>query len=335
MKSVFYHSPKEADATAFYRGAIPISHLARQMPDVNFVNYRDVNWPRMAMHSALFLQRPSTNHEMMAVDIAKQVKVPIWIDHDDNLFELPKENPYYGHYQDVKMRDQIKKMIQAADLLTVATSELGYYLDQFREGKSKCIVIPNAIPNHIVNIKPPKEEPRKIISWRGTGTHNKDLYAFHDAIKRIHEHLPDFGWVFVGEPFWQTLDIFNGRATVVHGIDPLNCVDKLKSQLPMIHIVPLEDNLFNRTKSNIAWIESTLAGAVCVAPNWPEWIKPGIINYTNQDDLFGAVAMLAASGDYLKELRAKSMAYIQEHLTLDATNKTREHYLRQLMDFRP
>ena len=44
-------------------------------------------------------------------------------------------------------------------------------------------------------------------------------------------------------------------------------------------VVPLKDNLFNHAKSNLAWIEATCAGAMTLAPDWPEWRRPGVSNY--------------------------------------------------------
>ena len=40
--------------------------------------------------------------------------------------------------------------------------------------------------------------------------------------------------------------------------------------------------MFNLCKSNIAYLEACLVGAVTVAPHWPEWQdKPGVMTYKN------------------------------------------------------
>ena len=50
---------------------------------------------------------------------------------------------------------------------------------------------------------------------------------------------------------------------------------------PKYSVFPLVDTPFNRAKSNIAYLEAIMCGAIIVAPDWQEWRHPGVINYTD------------------------------------------------------
>jgi hypothetical protein len=48
-------------------------------------------------------------------------------------------------------------------------------------------------------------------------------------------------------------------------------VDALFDVRPHFVVVPLQDNPFNRAKSNIAELEAQAAGAIAIVPDWEEW----------------------------------------------------------------
>jgi hypothetical protein len=110
---------------------------------------------------------------------------------------------------------------------------------------------------------------------------------------------------------------------------------------PFIHIVGLEDNPFNRAKSNVAWVEASAAGAVVLAPDWPEWQRPGVQTYTDPEDFERKLKALML--DYTKEevrgdgrelhWRAlESREFIAKNQTLRKTNETRIEILRELAE---
>lgn len=82
---------------------------------------------------------------------------------------------------------------------------------------------------------------------------------------------------------------------------------------------PLQDNQFNASKSNIAWIESVLAGGICVSnfagrPGW-EW---AVDTFTNNPDFIAS--QWAASRDA-----------ILKHYNLLKVNELRyQHILKTL-----
>jgi hypothetical protein len=105
---------------------------------------------------------------------------------------------------------------------------------------------------------------------------------------------------------------------------------KLKMFSSKIHIVTLYERDFNLSKSNISWIESTIAGSVVLAPDWEEWKKPGIVNYASKEDFKEKLQDLI-NGKYNLWLNHKtSLDYILNNLSLKKVNKERLKILNSL-----
>jgi hypothetical protein len=105
----------------------------------------------------------------------------------------------------------------------------------------------------------------------------------------------------------------------------------LARMMPRIVVVPLSDSVFNHGKSNIAWIEATFAGGVCLAPDWPEWHRPGVVNYKDRDEFFAKLIELMAWSDEQIDANWKlSRDYIEKQLTIKTTNAQRSAIIDDL-----
>jgi hypothetical protein len=103
---------------------------------------------------------------------------------------------------------------------------------------------------------------------------------------------------------------------------------------PSIIQVPLTSNKFNRSKSNIAWIEGTVAGACTLGPSWDEWKKPGLIDYIDKQNYYEHLSNLVKKDDeYRIHLNNQSWNYIQENLTLGTVNEMRWKILQDKFGF--
>ncbi len=101
---------------------------------------------------------------------------------------------------------------------------------------------------------------------------------------------------------------------------------------PAIMIVPLVDNDFNRAKSNIAWLEGCFAGAAVIAPDFPEFQRPGVLNYSSPEQ-FGDVLGNAMIGNYdLKKLSEDGWAHIRKYELLTHRNQIRVNALKDLLN---
>lgn len=351
------HMPNALDATSLYRGVGPLQSLRRRMGrDIEMRIGGDVNWGTLKGIDAVFMQRPAMDSHVQILNMAHANRKPVWVDYDDDLYHVPFNNRTFKLYSNPKIQNNISTLIAKADVLTVSTPQLAEtfraILEQIGRAQQKepglklspgkIHVVPNAYDiEHLDPLSDATKAPhqRNIVCWRGSGTHDKDLMAFTPEIcKAVGRHL-DWTYNFVGEPFWWTmeqLDQVKGvkPTTVIQTetIDPIEYFNFLKNTLPALMIVPLEDCPFNRAKSNIAWVEATHAGAVTLAPDWPEWQRPGIINYKDAYDFELKLETFLRGGNDGMALWKQSRDFILENLTLSKVNMLREVIVRDLVE---
>ncbi len=153
---------------------------------------------------------------------------------------------------------------------------------------------------------------------------------FSDEIVNIAIKHEDHTFGFLNyNPWFITEKIDNSR--FFKGIDIRQYFLQLQKERPKLLIVPLVDNEFNRSKSNIAWIEATLCGAVCIAPDFPEWRKPGVITYKDDKEFYSAFDW--AINAYLDDMNENSFKYIKENLMLTDINKLRKTHIEKILSF--
>lgn len=360
MKTLNCFIPSPLDATSLYRAKGPLETLARRMDgQLSLVTNPEASWGTMKSCDAIFMQRCSQEHHVRIADLAIANRKPIWADYDDDLFSVPPSNPTYSLYGNPKIQNYITSILAKADVLTVSTPAL---LRRFGEvllalkanGAEKEIrgakldtrkihVVPNAYDTEILDpltLSARREsKPSKLVVWRGSGTHDKDLMVFTPAIGEVLGRHLDWTFNFIGQPFWWTIEelsnVPNVKPTSVvisPPIDPIDFFLFLKQVRPALMIVPLDDSPFNRAKSNIAWVEATHAGAVTLAPDWPEWQRPGILNYKNPAD-FQRILTEFVQGQIDDEACwHQSRDFIVQNLTLAKVNHIRELVFRNLVE---
>lgn len=326
--------PNPNDATSFYRGRLPLLRLQKQFPDKIMIHpYHNgtTNWDYILLFDLVFIQRPADVYQFRVLSSAKNMGIPVWVDYDDLLCCIPKDNPAHDAYNSEKI-DLIGDFIKYADIVTVSTRALKHYLEQFYKlvEKDKIKVIPNSFDLEIFN-KNSVFRRSKNIMWRGSHTHTNDIMEYSDEIISIMTQKKDWRINFYGyNPFFITNKTKNSTYIKSIPIDKyIGILHKLNNS---ICIVPLHDNAFNHSKSNIAWQEATYAGAVCLAPNWEEWNKPGIINYENKAD-FKIKLKAMIKGEYdLKRMHQKSWQFICNNLNLQKVNKLREEIIMHSLE---
>lgn len=282
-KKLLVLSPNPEDATAFYRSAGVFSAMRYPNWDIK-INKKDdgVGWIDVAETDVLCFQRPFAAQDRLTAEVALSFGKKIWIDFDDNLVNgVPKSNQFHDVYNDPRTLEIINHMIHRAHVITVSTQAIGDALEVFQAGcKEKTVVIPNAWNDLLFKWDKKKFEPYQNILWRGSKSHHEDLEIHESQIAEAQKLMPDWNWYFVGEPHWSIYRAIPANRLFV--VPPMNLVKyfNFMRQLKIgVNIVPLQDTPLSRGRSNIAWIESTLGGAVTVAPDWAEWQRPGITNY--------------------------------------------------------
>lgn len=321
-------NPGPNQAMSFYRGRLPFIKLQKKYSD-QLMFYPHFNqkptWDYILLFDLVFMQRPADESHVILAQACNRYNIPLWVDFDDLLTAIPVDNRAHDGYQEYQ--ENIAEIIRLSTVITVSTEDLKDYLDNDFNCGHKTIVVSNALDTQTFPHTPKFKNSKKIL-WRGGDTHQKDLFDFKDEIINTMNSNKKWTLDFIGyNPFFIT-------GHIKHTYTPKMDLDSYFELLPKLNhsicIVPLHDCEFNRSKSNIGFIEATYAGAVCLAPDFKEWNHPGIINYSDQKD-FGdkLTAMIKGEMD-LKAFHAQSWQYISDHLSLDKVNEERYSIIEKL-----
>lgn len=328
--------PNRKDATSFYRGYTPLRVLQRQMNQkgiyLDFIFDNEYDHGIMSAPDLIFMQRPFRSTDLSVAKLAKSNCVPVWMDFDDDLFSVPMSNPTYKIYGGDDRRKIIAECAAHADVITVTTQALKEKFESSPIPLCKDIrVIPNAFNDALLSTERPiKKERNGIVFWRGSSTHHEDIDQYLEPIQALMEKHPKWTFVFQGDKYWRLFEKSGKNAVFSDGIDPIQYFKMLKDLRPMVTWVPLMDNVFNRCKSNIAWIESTFSGGVTVGPNWEQWQKPGCLNYKDQKTFFDATEAVITQVVNVEEQNKLAWEYMMDNIRLTELNKLRMQVIEDL-----
>lgn len=322
--------PQYEDATSFYRGVGPLAELSKQI-NIKLIYPNPVNWANLKHCDLVFMQRPSTPEHFQTLCLAKDMGLPIWVDMDDDNLSVPKDNQMYPFYSQMQVKEAIVKLIRHSDLITVSTEFLANKYSIYRPDNSPCVVIPNAIDDKMLHLRQIPKRPRdKTLLWRGTGSHGRNLKIIQDETVRVALENP--GWRFA-----------------FFGIDPIDVTDQIKN-FQLIPFLPIHDFYKNmcairasalyyslgpgdhaQARSHVSWLEATFADTMTIASATPEFMRPGIINFTNTHE-FGLCLEAVIKGDVDIDANVKqSWDCIQENYLLSKTNLLRKQVIESLV----
>lgn len=261
------------------------------------------------------MQRPIGDAHMHIAMRCRRLGVPLWIDYDDLLSEVPDDNKTHQMYEGAK--HTLNKILDHATIITTSTRLLAEKLAEL--GGNKYMVIPNALDPMFGKIQFPSDGDG--VAWRGSYLHERDLLSVRQGIFAA--------WKKCGKPFtfmgmnpWFLSDIGMKFSSMQYG-DIVEYFGMLMQRHWRVFFVALHDSEFNRCKSAIAYIEATFAGAAVVAPDFPEWRLPGVMTYTTEGELCDHIALLAGNETLARENWGKAAAYINENLLLEKVNEIR------------
>lgn len=313
------------DGTSFYRGIGPLGRMKKDYCGLEVIMAKRAVWTEPALADVAFIQRGCSNQHLEFATLAKEWGLPVWADYDDDLFQVPEENPAYQMYSQPEVQHAAIEIIRLADVVTVTTDELKRKLSAWNKN---VIVIPNAIDEKMLRYR--AELPRRenfTILWRGGPTHRRDIETVSPEI--IDVVAASNATIFFQGYRPKRLQEALGPKCQAKGWIPFSSYFRFIHDVvrPNLTIVPLEDTAFNRSKSNIAWIESCFAGAPALAPDWEEWHRPGVITYSSPADFKEKLNWAIQNPDECRKQAALGWEYIKTNLTLGAVNRRRMELL--------
>ena len=231
------------------------------------------------------VQRQASNAQKEFIkflkEVQKQYDFKIMYEVDDVVFSecIPDYNKFKFAFDNNEIRQNCIDIINMVDEVTV-TCDFMKKLYIEKTGQKNITTIPNFVPNfwmgHSFNQRMieraydyNKKKPR--ILYTGSGAHydvdNKtngvdDMYKVRDFIRKT---VNKYQWVFVGAFPPQLSDLVQSRKIEFYPWQNLlnypNFIANLDAQMM---IAPLLPNDFNKSKSDIKFIESCILGIPCL-----------------------------------------------------------------------
>lgn len=304
----------KGDATSYYRAAGVIRDLERRGITVDMFDWPEIaiTWPVLSRYDIIWMQRPGppiTQQAVNAMNYCRQMGRPVVLDFDDNLFNVPMSHENAHGF--AEMREGLILLLRGAAAVMVSTVEIARDYAQFT---GRVRVVPNAVPDEL--LRPFTGERTQTLLYRGMRNHLPDVYAYSQHFQQLIKD--GYKLKFMGlNPY------FLSGYTLLKGKDIYQYFEYFRSLRVRALMFPMVDNKFNRSRSNIAWLEATMAGTVCVAPNWEEWKHPGIIHCGPEN--FYHVMVGIMKGEYdVERLYRTSYEWIRCNRVVSVTNNLRE-----------
>lgn len=272
----------------------------------------------------ILLQRLDSPAGFDAIEIAHLYGKPVIYDTDDNWVDPPPAyHPAYVYHSSILVRNTVERYLSKADLVTVSTPALAEAFGRFQD---RILVVPNT-----VDFEPPpeaagREGPCVRIGYAGTRTHEGDFEVVVPALLRLRREFGKrIALVFLGclpaglDPseveLWGFSDDYKGYLARLAGLGI------------QIALAPLRDNSFNRFKSNIKYLEYSLAGAAGVYSQSPAYegsVQHGVtgllVAHTEQA-WYEAVKSLVQEPFLRKRLAAAARRDVQERFSPEHTRQ--------------
>ena len=331
MKKILLATRDQSDTTSFLRawGAFTtkeISSIIEPCPYPNVMGWEN-DWTFFFRHDIIYLHRPNSHIDEVIINRAKLLGIPLWVDLDDDLQNVPESNSCYRYYMNKATQDVVELAIKEADVLTVGGET---HAKRLRDTyKREVTLIPNALDNRLLSLKKPHVRNKRI-AWRGSDSHQIDLVAFQEQILRLLREYPDWQWFFFGR---YPLILQHEKYDNVKWGPEINLAEyyvALTHFNAEIHIVPMLDNVFNRVKSNLSWSDATLAGSVAVVPDFEEFQRPGCFTYTDKANFYNHIRQLMDRERNDQKFHDDSWEWIKENILMSKVNEKRIEIIKNL-----
>ena len=259
ISTVSFYSFNIQDALSHLRMIGPAHHLGLEV--IMGVENGQVFIDRAALGDVIVLQRDfpyAIEAYESILTQAHEKHIPVILDLDDLLFELPEYHPdRLKHIFTGKLLPTYQALLEV-DFVTVSTKSLGEYV---LDTNKNVMVLPNFLDDKIWQLKPPLRktglDEKIIIGYMGGLTHQSDLAmilpVFRNLIRRFPDRLEFHFWgtqppgEFSAYPFvpWHDQITWHYPDFAAY----------FQTQSADIFVAPLVNNTFNKSKSSIKYLE--------------------------------------------------------------------------------
>ena len=260
---------------------------------------------------------------------------PFLIEIDDYVSDVPLGNEAYQQYRAGATRHRVvMEQMHQSDGVIVSTP---YLAEQYRGHNERIYVVPNSIDFSEWKGLDGQKHDRLRIGWIGGGGHAKDLEMIAPALEEILEDYQRKDvWFYCihGCP-----NLYKSWARVFHTIKfaTINLYPKFMASYKFdIGLAPLDDNNFNRGKSNLRWLEYSALKIPTIASPLPDFkrvIQEGLNGFLAEDldDWKAKLRTLIENEGLRRQVGLNAYKSVKENFNVTQTANLYRHILKEFV----
>jgi len=263
---------KDRTGSGYWRMVLPANHISMDGISVDITS-AGMKYEHLLEYDTIFVQRVHDWESYYLLKKLKEAEKHIVYDIDDNLFDIPRENPasrFIGRDEMMAAAECMK----LADVVTTTTEELSKRLVKTIGEPLSPVVIPNAIDTEGWLATPFTGSPDgfRRIFWQGGESHAEDWEECADAVDAIMAEMADVRLVILGYlppavRMFLTRAHWKGRVEFLGFNAAETYFQIIKAVRAEVGIAPLKQTGFNACKSPIKLLEYSMIGMPTVASN--------------------------------------------------------------------
>jgi len=297
-------------------------------------------------HDILFLNY-TTNPWAFAImgTIARKENRQIVMDIDDALWEVLPDNTAYEVFKKKEVKKTLTAICNEVDYVTCTNKYLKkVILDRTTKRYDEVIVMPNFIDLDLYKYRSPFKDSLDIkLLHFGSSSHFSSLQEveFEKGLNRILGDYPNVTFKTIGSLIPKYKNRWGQRYS--HGFGDVDVYKWIQEKFPTfleeadIMVVPLTNNIYNKGKSCIKFIEASSAIKPGVWQNirqYSEIIQEGENGFLaeTEDEWYDAIKKLVESASLRKSIAKKAFETVQNGWQMKDNTHLYADFFRKILD---
>ena len=268
---------------AWYRIVLPFDELGRNGWDARRCSSFAVPGPPPESEQADIFVMQGGDREEARPELLRRRKIQRLVyETDDDYFHIPPQlTEAYAKYSRPEARAAIAANMRACDMVTVTTPALA---ESVREatGHPDVRVLPNAIPDGVLEMTPFRRPRRTVIGWTGSGGRDGDFAIARDAVVSVLGSVKRAEMHFMGTDYRRLLPKHLPARHSHPAAISLDWKAWFGGYDFGIAICPLADIPFNRARSGVKAAEAMGLGIPVLASDLDPYrgvVADGVTGY--------------------------------------------------------
>ena len=261
----------KADDTGcgYWRIVVPARHLN---PDKYLIDVlvTDLVYDYLLYYDTIVVQRRCDWRQMYVIDKLKSTGKKIIYDIDDDIMNVPEHNPAHKSFGNDE-KEAAKAIMALSDYIVTPSKVI---MENYGLG-SKGVFYPNSLDlSTYPEVDRSSKDGKVRILWAGSSTHEMDWQLCVDAIDTLMMECPELELLFMGymprvvNDYVETKSYWKDHRVKYTPFKELETyLALMKNVVADIAVCPLRDDVFNRSKSCLKFVEYSAQGLPVVASN--------------------------------------------------------------------